>query len=856
MSEGFIRYGSQLRVLPYLHHRIAFSIFLRRNLPETGWRPDVLALEITPSLGEPIRKAIELVGIGPIVVGKRIEDWLNRWPTSSLSGLSHTRRSSAATARVLLDARRFALSHLSRPIECDEQRWLREADFGFDPFVIVCGSRTSPTYYCNVVLPDRVHLGSEAFSGPRARRSDGLWSSQLAGRVWFTPPFYPGDRWLRAEWIKAGNAENVPPVRSRCNPGDGAWASALLRRAIEYCRRHVLYIAPADLPPEKALVDEAEAKECQVVHVPIDAVDNASLELVSHDEFELGEFHPSEMKEDTLELFALHSGDAILAATRLAVDRELSIAWIDKEISDPLELELASSRPTLGASTSGLCCVEDAFLEEEGLEAFYARIRTAAEATRIECVDADRDRHMAGRLKQLLSSDQKVLFVCGAAHWGSIQRLLDDPSLEPRPADTQCPSGDLLCAAASSVISGADEAPLTQLRYEQQVLRGSPERFDLVQASEDLRAALRRRLAEAKEISPAAIVGFETYLTRLSRQTGVVLPQVYHIVEAALSCLSPAGQHIVFQETMKFRRCPSGIPKIEIGGDGRAWVGGKSYKVYSRAGLGGYRYLPETGEVDRLDAERGLSDRPIRPGRCSPATWEQHMSEMMVAARRLAAPRIASVESVPVSDVQQGPLDMRATARARVRGDGSIYQRVVNRALVTSLSEFEGFDPIVWQFEDEVSRFLVPLYLDGFDDVPGVIAANTTDLANGNRRYQFQLFASWIPRFADTDPVTRRRIRRWLAQGNTRFVPTRKSFRDAVTGEGGDGLSAAEKMLILGLAHCREHVICVSRKTPSDGIRSRFRKRRKRLLHVSIGLFGEKDLSNLRTATFGRWFVP
>jgi len=60
MSELFIKYGENLRVVPIFHHRIAFAQLISRGLAGS-WKPDVVAVELPNSIREAFSRVLRNV---------------------------------------------------------------------------------------------------------------------------------------------------------------------------------------------------------------------------------------------------------------------------------------------------------------------------------------------------------------------------------------------------------------------------------------------------------------------------------------------------------------------------------------------------------------------------------------------------------------------------------------------------------------------------------------------------------------------------------------------------------------------------------------------------------------------------
>ena len=161
---------------------------------------------------------------------------------------------------------------------------------------------------------------------------------------------------------------------------------------------------------------------------------------------------------------------------------------------------------------------------------------------------------------------------------------------------------------------------------------------------------MRKRLEKIEGVSPADILVFKNYLNRLCKLTGVVVPQLYHWIEASNACLIQTGQREVFQEINKFwRQCPDGVQKmlnIRWGDKGlQADIDGVSYSIRSRWASAQIIYDANKSEFQNQDCkENGTVERDEsedQPGtHYSDENWELHMREMMLLAKRFASPKV------------------------------------------------------------------------------------------------------------------------------------------------------------------------------------------------------------------------
>ncbi|MDR3403461.1 MAG: hypothetical protein P4L99_13270 [Chthoniobacter sp.] len=856
MSDLFLKYGAHLRVVPVLHGRIAFSQLITRGLKGNSWQPDVIAVELPASIKGAVMHGLKSRGTGQFWVGRRIEEMMEVTPVSALTGYQHTWESLAATIEVLLDARRYASEKSRLRPNCPLAEWLTVQEKGFEPFVVLNRKGDfKPRYYCNVVLPDRRYHASEAYGGEREETTCRTWKIPLLGRVWYTPLFHTSETWKRAEWVQAGSQAGVPKITEvPAVAGEEDRRDSLLSQAIGYCRKHLLYVAPVDYHPPRYVIQKAKERKIRLVRVPCEAVNAAALAMVYRDEHEWSPtVHPA-MRDSVMEIFSLHAGDAYVAALRFADRHRIETAWIDREIVDPVELADANARHARMPSHARDRFIEDALLSEEGLPRFYERIRHVAEASRLDTVDRKREECMAGALKSLLAAGKKVLFICGAAHWRYVKDLLEEPAAAPQPTVCEKESATLFCAGKFALLGGNEELPAFLLAYELLRRKGGELKFSLLQAGEDLELNIRRQLHMVKGTSPSGLAKLRIYLDRLCRETGVLVPRLYHLVEAAHSCLDREGIQALLRVCMKSFQCPEGMPQLSFAGFDQDGVlgnlDGQTYTLLSRRGGPSYIYDREKGVIKREERGKGGQGSGLA---YVLGDWEVHMKNLMLLAKRFARPKLNVAEVMRVTDVLYGSIDPRVTARAYARGETVPYQRVSRRAVHNSLNEFEGFDPIVWVFTEDISSRLEQLVLDDKHPnlVVGVAATPRHPREQGRYQCDFQLLASWIPQFADTDEAMMKRLKRWITQGHKAYIPTAAAFQEIRSKPAWPDATPAEIVMLLARDYCRNHVIHVGEREPSQRLRDAFRAKQRRLLHVSLEHFPADDIHLLRTPTFG-----
>ena len=469
-------------------------------------------------------------------------------------------------------------------------------------------------------------------------------------------------------------------------------------------------------------------------------------------------------------------------------------------------------------------------------------------------MDSAREEFMAWKLKQLMSTGKQILFVCGAAHWEPIRALLTRDLSSYEPPASSGEEGELMCSGRFSILRAGDEIPALVTEYERFREEGREVEFNAFLAFEDLKVSIRKALGRVEGISLAEILTFEEYLTRLCRETGVLTPRIFHLDEAARSCLGPNGAKAVWQHATRFSGCPKGVPKLEGAIFARNGLGArfqdKSVMLTSRSQKIDGFYDRQTCSISWGSGQSISSDS--QPDlRYALGDWEVHMKRMMLEARRRAQAKYRAVDTSEIRDRLIGSLDVRATIRARIAGTRRLYQKEERVLPLNSMNEFEGFDPIVWCFERNFKKDIEYLVLDDktADLVIGV-AATPRIFHEGTYSCNFELLASFIPRFADTDPTMMNRIKRWIAQGNERFIPTVSKFWEIKNNPRWSDASKLEKVLLLALDYCREYVVCVSEHEPSRRVTEAFRKSGKKVLHAPLSTFASDDIQILRTPEF------
>lgn len=846
----YLEHSPHLRVVPVTHHRVAYAklVYLAlRNLD--GWKPDAIAVELPKSFESAVIEGLTQGKIGPLWAAKRLEEYLETMPLGEVERFRNTANTELGARGLILEARRKALRELRGRLRCTEADWLSDVHQGFDPVVCLFHSRLRGEldYRRNTVLPGRKHVYSYGYYGPRARISNGNFRSDAAGRVWFAPPALPTatsyDR--RESWIGDGNEDYVPGIHDGywdLDP-DLDWKEHFLLGALKFCRDHVILVSgPRNRPDE--LVDLlADFAGKKIVHININELDPKNVRFLKQNEEEAMEVEKWASEAPMAEIVYLHSGDALMEAVRHGLEHDIPVEFVDGEITCPRQLSLSAHRKQMTA-------FEDALVLKEGIEAYYQRIRSSAEATRVDEVDEPREALMASRLGSLTKAGKCVFFVCGAAHWGRIRaNLTQGPSLPVTEAYIEDKKAELLCTGQYSAGSSVDEIPYVVLEFERFRRKRDIKHFSSEGAFEKLMSNIGKRL-DSQVCSISAVLAFERFLHQLCCESHQVLPNLHQLVGAARSCFGEPASIIVLQESMKFwRQCPDGVEHVrepKLSGPGvDVGVRDETLRFASRHGPIDFTYDSVSSKMSEHRESDGNRNRQSKVDPVvSEESWERHTDAMNLQAR--LASRMFVSEEQPVRSTVSGRLHVRAMIRAISSGRPAVYFRGRTRTSNRSLNLYEAFDPIVWDFGAQNGHQLELWYVDVealSRSAPLAMVTTVTNVVTvkpGLERYEISGVAFLTPSVALAQGD---RVGRWLGRNRHAMAARDDVYRamedrDART-------SMGEQLLLLALQYCKNAVVHVGDRMPSSRIRRRFSTQSRRLIHVSLRTFEKNDVTRL-----------
>jgi hypothetical protein len=424
--------------------------------------------------------------------------------------------------------------------------------------------------------------------------------------------------------------------------------------------------------------------------------------------------------------------DSIIEAIRCSLELQVPLYGID------LEQTAEARRPDR--------LIEDPTLDGGNIEKYVELNGCYAASQRDEEIDRRREVAMAARLKTVLEKHDRVLFTCGLAHWLAIRDLLLDADLRPAPvseAHEIDPVGfRRVVVHPLLAIYHMDVLPALTERYQNR--RKPADRRRVIEDRIDPSALLaellkmayrehflKRRPGPSPHIDPAdevlepvdqldrlledweASQDFERLLTNLCLVKQALVPDIFTVMAAAQGTMSPRFCERLVDVLMQFTwAAPSdhpGLPLLapspaEPGSDLRAEYvgpdgshgsyffidpqpGGGSYKVKIRVP---WQWQGGPGESSGEETDPGmiLNWPPI----------DQLLTAMSLHAMRVAANQRDRVRVEPFEGGLLDGLDIKATLRARSRGDTRFYIRNKSAYQRRQTSHDDEWDPVVWIF--------------------------------------------------------------------------------------------------------------------------------------------------------------
>jgi hypothetical protein len=263
--------------------------------------------------------------------------------------------------------------------------------------------------------------------------------------------------------------------------------------------------------------------------------------------------------------------DSIIEATRLAVEHELPLAFVDLDVEGYLQRPRRLPDPYA--------------IEKAGLEDFYQRVVADLPSEPID-LDRNREREMAARLFALSQRHERVMFVCGMAHWERIRALLEGGNL-PAPTDTEREGVVLANLSPKSFGEVLGEIPYLTYLYE--ITRQKGDAFDLLDGVTTLMLDSAEKYTKewGERMSRAQRQQFLQYARNSALIDEQLTPSLFNLVVSGKGIVDDeyAGELLDLALSYPFMEKDSKLPTVEIHRN-RGKLGSRYVTVRRRVPLG------------------------------------------------------------------------------------------------------------------------------------------------------------------------------------------------------------------------------------------------------------------------------
>jgi len=411
--------------------------------------------------------------------------------------------------------------------------------------------------------------------------------------------------------------------------------------------------------------------------------------------------------------------DSIIEALRCALELQVPVYGVDLD-----ETPTAERRPVM---------LQDPALIGGRVEGYVARNAAFAEAQRDPEVDDRRELAMAARLKSVAASHRRVLFTGGLAHWTRLQRLLADPAVHPAPvAPVREPAaGEFRRVVVDPriAIHHMDLFPAFTQVYEDRRLpadqpRRVPQPVDQVGYLGDVLHALYEQYFTPDEGAQQldrnledldACPDFEQLLANLCLVRQQAVPDLFTAVQAAEASMSPRFAKALGEYLMEFPwacrrdladRFPDLLSLVSAPtGNGRHL---RAQFVNDHLRRSDVFYIDSQPDRARRSATVSVAFRweddewPPVESSVDRRTWRPRdllFTAMSLRAKQLGSYGRGDDRVEPFEGSLLEGVHVKATLRARIRGDGRLHvrDRRPSRQQRGGPSEVD-LEPIVWIF--------------------------------------------------------------------------------------------------------------------------------------------------------------
>ena len=291
--------------------------------------------------------------------------------------------------------------------------------------------------------------------------------------------------------------------------------------------------------------------------------------------------------------------DGLIEALRLAGEQTIPVFFVDRDTEGyPAYREpMPDSYAVTQVGYEAYC---RAFLEERGGET------SASE-------DLLRERTMASQALELSRQFERVLLVCGLAHFPGIKRLLAEEPARPlgRQQRAGVVLGNLKESSSREIMT---EMPFLQGRYEEERTQGQAEqdwtRFwnldRLAVRDALLEQAVRRQAQNSREkVEEPALAVLKKFARNYAFIQGALTPDFYQLLVASRGAVNDNFAYEVWDlgSTYPYQEAPGRLPEIEVSARDLR-INQKKIQFYRRFRSFRRRLVPVPGKKRTTPAER------------------------------------------------------------------------------------------------------------------------------------------------------------------------------------------------------------------------------------------------------------
>lgn len=417
---------------------------------------------------------------------------------------------------------------------------------------------------------------------------------------------------------------------------------------------------------------------------------------------------------ETIELLCLTPSDSIIEAVRCGVELDLPVYGID----------LDGNFRDRSATTM----MEDPLAASGQAEEYARRNQVYSAERRDPPIDALREHTMASHLKYLLGRHERVLFVCGLAHWRPLQTLLLDARIPPALIDSAADlTRDLLQRVVVHpvvALSYMDRFPAIVEAYQQRRRHSGSSDEQPASASVIDATSIYARLMQATDVAhfvqtaPApgatldweARADFESLLAHLCIVDQRRVPSAATILSAAEGTMSSAYRRQLAQVLLRYPWARpredrfAGLPVLVPSGP-RSGTRVVMVDARGRRGqdLAVESWYGEQGNPLDVNVPWDWVDEPAEstPPSDMVLNWPP-IGRLVTALSLQAMERARTDANVPRLEVFAGGLRdglaLKPTLRAHAQGRDEWFVRDQVRHRRGAQRDPNAWDPVVWLF--------------------------------------------------------------------------------------------------------------------------------------------------------------